>query len=237
MEQLINLIELKINATLDKCYTKQHSLDIRNRYECMNKGFDEIISLVKQNDEFVDNAKRYYVKRAENDDKLNSIQKQALSKLENCVGNDVALMPASSFSAKTNLVGESDLDIALLVTDLLIDTNNIKLVRISNALGKCGFMLSDIRNKNSPNIHYVFQKYIDGVEIEVKLRDNKEFDEFKKMHSYLDNDEPMEIRMLVTYIKNIIRSNKSLYSNFKMIYYSHAGFMGGSNKLLYELID
>lgn len=74
------------------------------------------------------------------------------------------VLPASSFSAKTNLVGESDINF-----NVLFDKLNISdLIKISNICGANGFEFIEIRSSHDNGIHYVFQKFIDNVEIELK---------------------------------------------------------------------
>ncbi len=86
-------------------------------------------------------------------------------------------------------------------------------------------------------IHWVFNKYIDSVEIEVKVRDMEGFKEIKKIHEYTDKKMPRKDKVLFTYLKKLFIENKDRknYGYIKMIYYSSAGHYGKSEKLLYPL--
>lgn len=237
---MINSIENIINDGLNKYYKKSKKLTIRNRYKGLSKTYNEILKLV--NDNYKKEAEKYYVKRSKQDKKLSAIQNKAFKEIKNCIekmdcfkNNNIKfeIIPASSFSAKMNLIGESDIDFGILLKKFDMDS----VICLSNSLGSCNYKLTEIRNKNNTNkIHWVFQKYINGVEIEGKVRDYKGFKEFLKMHKYLDNKMKRNEKVLATYTKYLLsKTNKKLYSDFKQIYYCNAGYHGGSKELLYSL--
>ena len=185
---MINILKKLINKELNDSYKKNLKISIRNRYKKMSEGFDKI--MVFMNDNYEKESNDYYLKRSKQDRKLNKIQKQAFDEIKKCL--DIALcnkdikyelIPASSFSAKTNLINESDIDFAILVKKITDD----KAICFSNALGNCNYIHTDIRNsENLKKKHWVFQKYINNIEIEGKVRDYKGFSEILKMHQYTD---------------------------------------------------
>ena len=181
---MINLIEKLINDGLNNYYKKSNKLSIKNRYKGLSKTYNQILKIVNEN--YKKEAEKYYIKRSKQDKKLTVIQNKAFKEIKNCIekmdcfkNNKIKyeIIPASSFSGKMNLIGESDIDFAILLKKF--DMNSV--ICLSHSLGKCDYKLTEIRNKNNNNkIHWVFQKYINGVEIEGKVRDYNGFKEFLK---------------------------------------------------------
>ena len=235
----INIITDEIESTIRNNYNRKNKKTIRQRYKGMSKGFDKLIRHIKDN--FEKEAKDYYKIRSKQDPRLTKIQSIAIKQLRNeikyddCLKNiKFSIIPISSFSAKTNLIGESDLDIGILVSNI----NEDKAVCISNILGRIKYILSDIRNKNSPSKkHWVFQKYINNVEIECKLRDKEGFNEILKMHEYTDKKMSRSDKIYTTYAKYLLKKySRKHYEQFKMIYYCNAGYHGGTKELMYLLV-
>jgi hypothetical protein len=235
----INLITDEIDQTIKNNYSRKNKKTIRQRYKGMSHGFDKLIRHIKDN--FEKEAKEYYKIRSKQDFRLAKIQSNAVKELRNNIKNDdclnnikFSIIPISSFSAKTNLIGESDLDIGILVSNI----NEDKAVCISNIFGRIKYILSDIRNKNSPSKkHWVFQKYINNVEIECKLRDKEGFYEILKMHDYTDKKMSKSDKIYATYGKYLLKKySKKHYEQFKMIYYCNAGYHGGTKELMYLLV-
>ena len=234
-------LEKMINNAINNNYKKTQKKTIRQRYKGISRDYDEILNYIKNN--YYDKAKAYYTKRSKSDKKLSNIQKKSIDEIRKCIDNTncfkrlktrYKIIPASSFSARTNLVGDSDIDFAILVKNF---TEN-DVICISNALGRCKYTLSDIRNEHDRKlIHWVFQKFFNRVEIEGKVRDEDGFKDVLKMHAYLDNKMTKNDKILTTYGKYLTKNHsKDLYYKFKMLYYCQAGYHGKSVKLLYPLI-
>jgi hypothetical protein len=236
---MINNLQKIINKIIDKSYKKNQKMSITMRYKKMSEGFEEIMLFMDKH--YQNESKEYYTKRSKQDKKLTSIQKTAFNEIKKCIDVSLCnknikyeLIPASSFSAKTNLINESDIDFAILVHNI----NEDKAICFSNALGNCKYILTDIRNpQNIKRKHWVFQKYINKVEIEGKVRDYKGFYEMLKMHQYTDNKMSKKEKILTTYTKYLLKKYaKKEYEKFKMIYYCNAGYHGKSKELLYPLL-
>ena len=179
-----------------------------------------------------------YMKRREDDDKI-------LKKIEKAVQKDITsflkekVISASSFSAGTNLVGDSDLDFNVPISPM--DTLN--LVRLSNLCGQHGYEFAEIRNVESPNLHFVFQKIVDGVEIEIKLNNQGPYMAvMDKVHTYLDRDMLPEDREGITWMKYKFKNlskrskeGKEYYNTFKAMYYEYALYHAEVNQMLYPL--
>ena len=123
----------------------------------MNDGFNKIMKHIDEN--YQKEAISYYKKRSLKDKKLNEIQSEALIEIKNCLKQSLCnknieydIISASSFTAKTNLIGESDLDFLILVKKI----NEDKAICFGNALGNYKYILSEIRNKKDykKNIGY-----------------------------------------------------------------------------------
>ena len=86
------------------------------------------------------------------------------------------------------------------------------------------------------NRHFL-QKWIDGVEIELKIRYGEyNMNVHAKMHHYLDNVMSDRNRMIITWVKcNLKKISKEAYSTFKALYYEYALGKSGVDKLLYPL--
>ena len=235
--------ELKkiINDTINKNYKKSQKKTIRERYKEMSKGFDEIMNVMETH--YAKEAKSYYKVRSKNDARLKKIQAKAFGEITTCIKNSdcfnidkkgYELVPASSFSARTNIVGESDIDFGVLIKNISDD----KVICFANALGKCGYILTEIRNKHSKKKkHWVFQKFIKNVEIEAKVRDYDGFKEIHKMHQFTDKKMKKRDKIFSTYAKYILKKHmKNEYEKFKMIYYCNAGYHGKSKELMYKLL-
>ena len=235
----LKLLSNLINDTINKSYKKKQKFTIRKRYKKISEGFNEIMLFMDEN--FKKEANLYYKKRSKQDTRLSKIQKKAFNEIKKCLNDalcnkniEYELIPASSFSAKTNLINDSDIDFVILVKKITDD----KAICFSNALGICNYILADIRSpKNLKKKHWVFQKYINNVEIEGKVRDYDGFKEMLKMHEYIDHKMSRKNKILSTYTKFILKKYaKNEYENFKMIYYCNAGYHGKSKDLLYPLI-
>jgi hypothetical protein len=179
-----------------------------------------------------------YMKRREKDD-------ERLKKIEKAVQKDITsflkeeVISASSFSAGTNLVGDSDLDFNVPISPM--DTLN--LVRLSNLCGQQGYEFAEIRNVESPNLHYVFQRVVEGVEIEIKLNNRGPYMAvMDKVHTYLDHDMTKEDRECITWMKYKFKNlskrsieGKEYYNKFKAMYYEYALYYAEVNQMLYPL--
>ena len=141
-------LEKIIDETINISYKKEDKLSIRKRYKLMNDGFNKIMKHIDEN--YQKEANSYYKKRSLKDKKINKIQSKALIEIKSCVKQlscskniEYDIIPASSFTAKTNLIGESDLDFLILIKNI----NDDKAICFGNALGNCKYILNEIRNK------------------------------------------------------------------------------------------
>ena len=131
----------------------------------------------------------------------------------------------SSIGSNLNLIDESDIDFGLLVAGL--NTTGILpnldiLTKIRDILITNGFKFDHIFNISEKSNRYVsFQKYVNGVEIEVKIRDKETTKPMMRLHKRLDNNLSEEQITLYTYAKYILsqQADKKNYKLFKKIMY------------------
>jgi hypothetical protein len=179
-------------------------------------------------------------KRKPIDEKLKRIETDLKVKIKAMLG--IEPISASSFSAGTNLLDESDLDFNIPVPDL--DKPAI-LVKLSNICGLNGYEFVKVRSDDNPGIHYVFQGFVEGVEIEIKLRYAPYYKKVHHlMHDYLDNKMSKEHKATIAWIKHNLKqlsktnkSKKEVYDDFKALYYEQGLANAGVYEMLYPLIE
>jgi len=245
---------IKLGEKADIIHREAHAaaqeLAVRDRHEIVKNGFEELLKDVRE--KRMAHAVSYFAKRNETDRKLLEVQADTKKMIEDelnqitCVGVEYQLKPASSYTAGTNLIGESDLDYNLIVRE--IDFKKTAL--IIDRLQKLGFGLNEVRStKITKDMHIVMLRYVDGseiknVEIEVKIREMGSYlDGIDRIHDYLDNTVRMEEKILITFIKCNLKqlakqdkANKKFYSSFKALYYEYANACIEGEELIYPLV-
>jgi hypothetical protein len=184
--------------------------------------------------------KAYIDKRKELDKSLRRIEIQLKRDIEAMLGYPA--ISASSFSAGTNLMDESDLDFNIPVPHL----TPAKLAELGKICEANGYTFVETRSRDNPGIHNVYQGFVEGVEIEIKIRDAKYYMEVHHiMHDYLDNHMSKEHKMIITWIKNNLKRlskrpgatkmDKKYYKDFKALYYEQALAHAKIYEMLYPL--
>ena len=234
-----NEIGQELSRVFDEIHSKQNRMSVKERLHRSAEWMKKMIQEVHATDNTADHPmiQRYMEMRKPEDERLKKIEKAVQRDIASFLKEEV--ISASSFSAGTNLVGDSDLDFNVPISPM--DTLN--LVRLANLCGQNGYTFDDVRNPESPNLHFVFQKVVEGVEIEIKLNNRGPYMAvMDKVHTYLDYDMPKEDREGITWMKykfkNLSkRSNegKEYYNKFKVMYYEQALYHAGVNQMLYPL--
>ena len=238
-----NNIGQELSILFRKIHSKHNSMSPRERLELSAKWMEKMIQEVHATDNTADYPmiQRYMEMRKPEDKRLKKIEKAVQRDIASFLKEEV--ISASSFSAGTNLVGDSDLDFNVPISPM--DTLN--LVRLANLCGQNGYIFDDVRNPESPNLHFVFQKVVEGVEIEIKLNNRGPYMAvMNRVHSYLDHDMLAKDREGITWMKykfkNLSRNTnvpkntaKQYYNEFKVMYYEYALYHAGVNQMLYPL--
>jgi hypothetical protein len=166
-------------------------------------------------------AVKYCSRRNTYDEILNPAETTARSELDLAFKDysDISIHLMSSKGAKMHLIVLSeeanmgclsDIDFGVLVKDLTQE----KIQTYSNILEKAGYKFSQ-----EINHYFVFWKQINGIDIEVKLRDFSASLDILQLHQCLDNLS-YQTQQLLTYAKAITFSDTNLYTKLKKIIYS-----------------
>jgi len=231
MEEIINLI----NNTYNVYHSKKENLSVNERLKGINDAYLSLINLGKEN--FSDEATKYYRTRQKINKKLLKIQNKALKEINKCLKDviDYYIIPASSFSSKVHLIGDSDIDLMIRIKNISIND----IVKITNKLGNCGYIFKSIGTPDDENLRYfIHSKIINNIEIEVKVRDYEGADFIAKLHEYLDNHLTIPQQIFTTYIKYLMKNNnkKEEYWKFKLIYNEYGLYKINSASLIMPLV-
>lgn len=230
-----NDVGQELSTLFRKIHSKNNSMSARERLALSAKWMEEMIHKVHTVDRKM--IQQYMDMRKPHDEKLKEIEQAVQRDIASFLKEDV--ISASSFSAGTNLVGDSDLDFNVPISPM----NTLNLVRLSNLCGQHGYTFAEIRNVESPNLHFVFQGEIEGVEIEIKLNNRDPYMAvMDKVHTYLDRQMPPEHREGITWIKYKFKNlskrtadGKKYYNEFKTMYYEYALYHAKVNQMLHPL--
>ena len=227
-----------ISENYKEFHKKSSNKTPQERLTDVRKYFIDLIQAVYKRDK--PRIEDFIEKRKPIDEKLKRIETDLKVKIKNML--KIEPISASSFSAGTNLLDESDLDFNIPVPDL---DNPATLVKLSNICGLNGYEFVKVRSADNPGIHYVFQGFVEGVEIEIKLRYAPYYMKVHHlMHDYLDNKMPKEHKATIAWIKHNLKqlsktnkSKKEVYDDFKALYYEQGLANAGVYEMLYPLIE
>ena len=226
-------------------HSKAARMTTKNRTRGIHESFVDLLQFVWSRDQ--EQIKQYIEKRKPEDEKLQKVQDKMKPEIKKML--DIEPIPASSFTAGTNILGDSDLDFNIPVPDM----NLQKLLILATKCGNYGYEFADIRNEGQPGVNYVFSKFVDGVEIEVKLNHAIPYMEvMDKVHDYLDHQMPKEHKQTIAWIKqhfkdlskkrgNNTAANaaaevaKRQYKEFKALYYEHALYPMKLGEMMYPV--
>lgn len=172
------------------------------------------ISLHQDKEEMI----KYWNQRNAYNQRISPIVSRELLVLQRSLGgkyriDSIKLM--SSYSARTNLSGISDIDIGIIVARL--DESMVRLIQ--------GFLESqDYQFIKKMAGYYCYNKTIDQIEIEVKVRDLDKSLHVIQLHDYLDNVCEEKEKIIFTYLKYQAHGVKDiypkLYSFVKILFYN-----------------
>ena len=209
-----NIIK-ELSTAVDSITIDNKTKESKPELERIEKEFDEkVLPILKKRDK---KAEKYYEKREKHTlEKLKHIEEQANKELSEIVNeyaqSDLSTQIASSYSARMNVIGESDIDYYLFLNPM--DSEKVK--KLSEILKEHGFKPGQSTDK-----YHSFEKKIDGVEVEFKIRDFNEASGIRGLHKYLDEEMPIERKKLLTYGKFLLKGKPS-YKKFKMLYFNSA---------------
>ena len=111
--------------------------------------------------------------------------------------------------------------------DFFKDVNRI-INTDNKLLEKYNFKFQKVRNIDKvDNVYYVYDQVIDGIEVEVKVRDLMYSRSVVALHNYIDNKLDPKLKVLLTYAKYQLKlkskEDKSFrgYDMFKTVFYNY----------------
>lgn len=225
-------------------HSKETRMSTKNRIKGIHDSFVHLLDFVWERDH--EQIKQYIEKRKPEDEKLLKVQNKVKPEIKKML--DIEPIPGSSFTAGTNILGDSDLDFNIPVPNMDLS----KILDLATKCGKHGYEFAAIRNEGQPGINYVFSTHVDGVEIEVKLNHKDPYMKvMDKVHTYLDDRMPKEHKQTIAWIKQHLKdlskkrgnnvTNEAAktaakqYKEFKALYYEHAMYPIGIDEMLYPL--
>jgi hypothetical protein len=210
----------KLNIELEKIFntTNFKNSDINEELNILVEKFNEsIIPLLKLNQK---EAEKYYQEREEYSNKtVDPVNEKVKIIIENIKedykqlhNEEITSTVASSYSAKMNLIGESDIDYFILFEPMTIE----KVIQISQLLNKYDFKFEKIGSKtDSKNMYYIYNQFIDDSEVEIKVRDLNNSTAVVGLHDYLDNKLDQHLKILMTYAKYQLKLKAKEDQSFK----------------------
>lgn len=236
MQEYWNTI-IKELIELNRYYhSKELKMGDKERLQNFKYIYNETILKIKEklynNEEF----KEYIKKRNKVNIKLNKLQNNIIYDIKKTLEIN-KIYPLSSFTARMNLITDSDLDFVIIVNNLSECLNDItnKLINNNFILKEKRFVGVDKRRE-----YYVFSKKIEfeklKVEIELKLREENYFEKIiYPIHKYLEEEINEEDKEIITWIKYNLKESKEGYIAFKTIMHENALANLNINELLMPL--
>jgi hypothetical protein len=179
------------------------------------------------------NAKKYIVKRDKKNKKLKKNVDKMMKTLDkhintSSVGSKIKFIVMSSYKAGLNLIDGSDIDIGCVVENL----DTIKLFKISLLLVEQGFSLSGmfVNKHDEKNKYFSFEKVVDGIEYEVKVRDAADSAIIIKLDKMVEKKLTNKQKCLFTYAKEITKGTDGykymkLFIAESVFYYIDGAYM------------
>lgn len=150
-------------------------------------------------------ADKYFQERKVYNLKMMDVGNKMVSKLQDLSkehGLNAEFRMTSSLNADVNLVGDSDIDISMLVDGCTFEV----AVEISKYLAKLQFVYRKFVNPVQPlNCYYSFTMIENEVEFEVKLRDAKSSQKVIQLHEHIETKLQYWERAAITYGKLVFK--------------------------------
>jgi hypothetical protein len=140
---------------------------------------------------------------------------------ELCFDFAIEIVPMTSFTAGLNLIGTlSDVDIGVCIDGLHGNKqdDDVKLMKVTDKLIELGYKYKSVFVGTLTNRYISYEKYINGVEFEIKIRDLYNTQPLIELHKKLDNVLTDEQRHLYTYAKLLLR-HRDCYKIIKLFIY------------------
>ena len=147
----------------------------------------------------------YYNRRVQYNLNMMAIARNMVERLEKfCKENGIManFVMTSSLNADINLMGDSDIDISMLVENCDYSV----ALGIGAKLATIGFGYKKFVNPNQPlNCYYLYSKIENGIEFEVKLRDSTKSQLVLRLHNHMEQKLSVDEKMAITYGKLVFK--------------------------------
>ena len=172
--------------------------------------WNELLAALKP---YLELANAYCKERDDNSKTFESAKNKAEAELKTIFTDGTTKIKLmSSYGAKTYLNGNSDIDFGVIINcpeDDFYQNLHQKLMETN------GFTF-----KHRLFNYFVYQKVIDGIEIESKIRRKcDQSDSMVKLHKEIDSL-PVQTKNLITYAKLLLVDDAKLYGKLKWLMYS-----------------
>jgi hypothetical protein len=207
-----------------KTYDKDNGLTISQRKKHAN---DEFLTLVEKCMEFLyEEALVYTEERDATMTPLMELVQQKVLKMIPCA------KPTSSFSARTHLQGDSDIDFTILCK------TKEEIDGIIPMLTTFGFEFKETKSAGFPDEYHVYGRIIDGIEIEMKVREEEPAHRIMAVHHFMDNQCPSYVKPYITYLKKLLKGTTA-YPQLKYLIGEYALYQSDptGNELFGRLLE
>ena len=195
---------------LKSLYDRSRKLSNKKGLKLINTEMNTII-LDYLKEKYAKQAQKYILERDKNNKKIKPKVNSVINTLNKninikTIGSPIEFKLMSSYSSGLNLVGESDIDIGCLVDKLDI----INLMKINVKLYELGFVPTGlyVNPKDSSNKYFSFEKTIDGIEFEVKVRDKTDSNQIVQLDELVETKLTKTQKKFYTYAKYILKGSE-----------------------------
>ncbi len=161
--------------------------------------------------------------------KVNEIAKKELySKLPSKYKDKITDLNSAIMGVPSNI--DSDLDFTIAVK------NKKEQDEVGKILESIGYKLESVYDENIPSDikWHSYGKYMNGIELEVKVRSKDIVDKVLKAHRGIKNDLTPEQKLKVSFIKSVLATgDKKTYKTFKYILYGSM-FNGDKDTIIFR---
>lgn len=205
---MTNINVTEFNNMLLEIYTNSRKKDNKTGLKYINKMMTgKVLEYLEKN--FKAEAKKYILKR---DNENKKIKKQVDNTIkffekninEKTTGINCVYKLMSSYQAGLNLLKESDIDVGCLVNDL----DDIKLFKLTLEFMKYGFVPTTmyVNKYDQKNKYFSFEKDINGISFEIKVRDAKYSATIVKLDEMVEKKLSPKQKCYYTYAKYITKN-------------------------------
>jgi len=202
---------------LKSLYERSRKLSNKKGLHLINTEMNTII-LNYLKEKYAKQSHKYILERDKKNKKIKPIVNSVINTLNKninfkTISSPIKFKLMSSYSSGLNLVGESDVDIGCLVDKL----DTINLMKINIKLCELGFVPTGlyVNPKDCSNKYFSFEKTIDNIEFEVKVRDKTDSNQIVQLDKLVETKLTKTQKKFYTYAKYILKGS-DVYKYIKL---------------------